>query len=206
VEILLEAGVPAGVINLLHGLGEEAGAPLSRHPDIALVPFAGSPAVGREVAIACAAEQKQVALVFRQGGLLLVLEDADLDAAVEAAARGAFAAAGQGPAATRRILTHRKVARDFAVRLAACAAALRLGDGLAPASEVGPLINEARVTQAHALARLALEEGAGVLCGGEPYRDGECRRGFFYAPTVPADVRPAMRSAQGVCLRPSWPS
>lgn len=196
VQVLQEAGLPPGVVNLLHGAGEEAGAPLVRHPDVAMVAFTGSRAVGREVAIACAAEQKRLALVMGGANALLVMEDADLDLALDAAVGGAFATAGQSVAATGRVILHRKIARDFTERLVARAAGLRLGDGLQAGTDMGPLVNEARLKRVQAATRLGTKEGARLLCGGEPFRDGDCRRGFFYLPTVFGDVRPGMRIAQ----------
>jgi len=203
VEILLEAGLPPGVVSLVHGTGEEAGAPLVRHPNAALVAFHGSAAVGREVAIACAAEGKRTALAAGGAGALLVMDDADLDLALEGALRGAFAAAGQRRAAVRRLILHKKIAREFTERLAARAAALRVGDGMAPATEMGPLVNEARLKRMHAFTRLGVKEGARLLCGGEVVREGECKRGFFYLPTVLGEARPAMRIAQEEILGPA---
>ncbi len=196
VEVLLEAGLPPGVLNLVHGAGEEAGAPLVRHPDVTLVAFTGSSATGREVAIACAAEHKRVALAVGGTHALIVMDDADLAAALDVAVEGAFAAGGQGDAAISRVIVHRAIAREFAERLRARAGALRLGDGLLPATDVGPLVNEACVKRAHSYARLGVKEGARLLCGGEPFREGECKRGFFFLPTVFGDVRPAMRIAR----------
>ena len=203
VELFLEAGLPPGVLNLVHGPGEEAGAPLVRHPEVALVAFTGSGAVRREVAIACAAEQKRMALAAGGKNLLIVMDDADLDQALEAAVVGAFATSGQRCTSVNRLILHRSIAREFAERLAARAGALRLGDGLLPATDVGPLVNEARLKRLHAYTRLGVKEGARLLCGGEAFREGDCKRGFFYLPTVLGEVRPAMRVAQEEVLGPA---
>ncbi len=202
VEILLEAGLAPGVVNLVHGPGEEAGAPLVRHPNAALVAFTGSAAVGREVAIACAAEGKRIALAAGGTNACIVMDDADLDLAVEGALREAFAAAGQRRTAVRRLILHRKIAREFAERLVTRAEALRVGDGMAPATEMGPLVNETRLKRVHAFTRLGVKEGARLLCGGEVFREGDCKRGFFYLPTVLGEARPAMRVAQEEILGP----
>src|SRR5574337_328068 len=127
VEILLEAGLPPGVIELVHGSGEEAGAPLTRHPDVALVSFTGSCGVGREVAIACAAGHKRVSLEMGAKNPVLVMEDADLDLAVDGTIWGGFGTSGQRCTASSRILVHKKVMREFADRLVMKAQALRLG-------------------------------------------------------------------------------
>jgi aldehyde dehydrogenase (NAD+) len=203
VEILLEAGLPPGVVNLVHGYGDEAGAPLVRHPDVALVSFTGSSEVGREVAIACAAEHKRVSLEMGGKNPILVMEDADLDLAVDGTIWGGFGTSGQRCTASSRILVHRKVLREFTDRLVTKVQALRLGDGLAPTTDVGPLINEAQLKRVHGYTRIGHKEGAKLLCGGEIYREGECRKGFFYAPTVFADVSPKMRITQEEIFGPT---
>jgi alpha-ketoglutaric semialdehyde dehydrogenase len=202
-EILLEAGLPPGVVNLVHGHGEEAGAPLVRHPDVALVSFTGSSEVGREVAIACAADHKRVSLLMSGKNPILVMEDADLDLAVDGTIWGAFGMSGQRCTAVSRVLVHKKVMRDFADRLVTRTQALRLGDGLSASTDVGPLINDAQLKRVHGYTRIGLKEGAKLLTGGEVYREGECKRGFFYAPTVFGDVSPKMRIAQEQIFGPT---
>jgi aldehyde dehydrogenase (NAD+) len=203
VEILLEAGLPPGVVNLVHGSGEDAGAPLVRHPNVALVAFMGSGGVGREVAIACAAEGKRIVSAPAGTNALIVLEDADLGLALEGAVHGAFAVAGQRRTAVRRLILQRKIAREFTERLVARAGSLRVGEGTAPATEVGPLINETRLKRLHAYIRLGVKEGARLLCGGEVFREGDGKRGFFYLPTVLGEVRASMRVAQEEILGPA---
>ncbi|MBI4574218.1 MAG: aldehyde dehydrogenase family protein [candidate division NC10 bacterium] len=196
VEILLEAGLPPGVANLVHGYGEEAGAPLVRHPDVSLISFTGSAEVGREVAIACAAEHKRVSLEMGGKNPILVMDDADLDLAVEGAIWGGFGTSGQRCTAASRILVHKRVVKEFADRLVTKAQALRLGDGLLPTTDVGPVINEAQLKRVHSYTKLGLKEGARLMCGGEIIKEGDCRKGFFYAPSVFGDVVPKMRIAQ----------
>ncbi len=202
-EILLEAGLPPGVVNLVHGYGEEAGAPLVRHPEVALVSFTGSSEVGREVAIACAAEHKRVSLEMGGKNPILVMEDADLDLAVDGTIWGAFGTTGQRCTAASRILVHKKVMRDFVDHLVAKTQALRLGDGLSPGTDVGPIINDAQLKRVHGYTRIGLKEGAKLLCGGEIYREGECKKGFFYTPTVFGDVSSKMRIAQEEIFGPT---
>jgi aldehyde dehydrogenase (NAD+) len=203
VEILLEAGLPPGVVNLVHGHGEEAGAPLVRHPDVALISFTGSSEVGREVAIACAAEHKRVSLEMGGKNPILVMEDADLDLAVDGTIWGGFGTTGQRRTAASRILVHKKVVKEFTDRLVTKAQELRLGDGLSPTTDVGPVINETHLKRIHGYTKIGLKEGAKLLCGGEIYREGECKRGFFYAPTVFGDVHAKMRIAQEEIFGPS---
>ena len=192
-EILLEAGQPPGSISLVHGQGEEAGAPLVRHPDVPLVCFTGSADVGREVAIACAAEQKHLVLDVGERFAALVLDDADLDLAVEGVVVAAFACAGQRWRGAARLYVQRKVLKDFSERLTARAQALRLGDGMTPTTEVGPVINEAQLKRVHSSTRIGLRDGAKLLCGGEAVKEGDCRKGFFYAPTVFGEAAAKMR-------------
>jgi aldehyde dehydrogenase (NAD+) len=196
VEIWLEAGVSPGVIGLVHGQGEEAGAPLIRHPDVALVSFVGSPEVGREVAIACAAEQKQVSLELGEQLAILILDDADLELAVEGTVWGGFAMAGQRWRRAARIFVHRKIAKEFAERVVSRLQAVRLGDGLVETTDMGPVINETQLKRVHGYTRVGQREGAKLLAGGEIVKEGDCKRGFFYAPTLFGDATLKMRIAQ----------
>lgn len=202
IEVLEEAGVPAGVVNLIHGLGEEAGAPLVRHPDVAAVSFTGSSLVGREIAIAAAAERKRVSLRMGGTSAIIVLDDADLDLAVESAVWGAFGMAGQSCTSTSRLMVQKRVLKEFADRLVKRAEVLRLGDGLLADTEIGPIINERHLKQIHRYTKLGIKEGAKVVAGGEFYRKGDCAKGFFYPPTIFADVSHRMRIAQEEILGP----
>ena len=201
-EILLEAGLPPASICLVHGYGEEAGAPLVRHPDIALVSFAGSPEVGREVAITCAAEEKRLCLDLGQETVAIVLEDADLDLAVESAVSTGFAVAGQRWRGAARLFVQRKALKEFSERAIARVQALRLGDGMLAATDIGPIINETQLKRVHGHTRIGLRDGAKLLCGGEVVKEGECKRGFFYAPTVFGDAVLKMRLVQEDVLGP----
>jgi acyl-CoA reductase-like NAD-dependent aldehyde dehydrogenase len=203
VEILLEAGLPPGVLNLVHGFGEEAGAPLVRHPDVMLVSFTGSSEVGREIAIACAAEHKRVSLEMGGKNPILILDDSDLELAVNGAIWGVFGISGQRYASASRLIVHRKLLKDFTERLVARTGELRLGDGMLPTTDVGPVINEAQLKRVHSYTKIGLKEGAKLLCGGEVNKEGECKKGFFYTPTLFADVFPKMRIAQEEIFGPS---
>jgi aldehyde dehydrogenase (NAD+) len=196
VEMLLEAGLPEGVLNLVHGIGEEAGAALVRHPDVNLVSFTGSCETGREVALACADQHKKVSLEMGGKNPILVMDDADLDLAIEGAVWGAFGTTGQRCTAASRLIVHRTVLREFSERLVERARQLRLGDGLQPTTDVGPLINEAQLQRVHGYTEIAKQEGVKILTGGHIYTEGDCAQGFFYAPTIFADVTTDMRIAQ----------
>ena len=203
VEILLEAGLPPASICLVHGHGEEAGAPLVRHPDVALVSFAGSPEVGREVAITCAAEEKRLCLDLGQGTVAIVLEDADLDLAVDSVVGAGFASAGQRWRGVVRLFVQRKAVKEFSERVVARTQALRLGDGMAATTDIGPIINETQLKRVHGHTRIGLRDGAKLLCGGEVVKEGECKRGFFYAPTVFGEATLKMRLVQEEVLGPA---
>jgi acyl-CoA reductase-like NAD-dependent aldehyde dehydrogenase len=196
VEILLEAGLPEGVLNLVQGLGEEAGAALVRHPDVDVVSFTGSCETGREVALTCAEHSKRVSLEMGGKNPIIVMDDADLDLALEGAVWGAFGTTGQRCTAASRLIVHRAVLREFTEQLVARAQKLRLGDGLLPTTDVGPLINDAQLQRVHGYTEVAKQEGAKILTGGHRYTEGDCAQGFFYAPTIFADVTPDMRIAQ----------
>ncbi len=202
VEVFLEAGLPPTSLCLVHGQGEESGAPLVRHPDVAVVSFAGSPEVGREVAIACAAEEKRLCLDLGQQTAAIVLDDADFDLAVDGVVGAGFAVAGQRWRGAVRLLVQRKAVKEFSERVIARVQALRLGDGMSAETEIGPIINETQLKRVHGRTRVALRDGAKLLCGGEVVREGECKRGFFYAPTVFGDVVPKMRVVQEETLGP----
>lgn len=203
VEIFLEAGLPEGVLNLVHGSGEEAGAPLVRHPDVALVSFTGSSAVGREIGIACAAEYKKVCLEMGGKNAIIVMDDADLDLAVDGAIWGGFGTSGQRCTAASRLVVHQKVLKEFTDRFVERAQALKLGNGLDPETDVGPVINEQQLKKVHQYTKIGLKEGAKLLLGGEVHREGECKKGFFYLPTVFTDVKPTMRIAQEEIFGPT---
>lgn len=196
VEILLEAGLPEGVLNLVQGIGEEAGVALVAHPDVKVVSFTGSSETGREVAKVCAEHYKKVALEMGGKNPIIVMDDADLELALEGAVWGAFGTTGQRCTATSRLIVHRAVLREFTDRFVERAQQLRLGDGLLPTTDVGPLINEAQLRRVHSYTEIARQEGAKILTGGYIYTEGDCAKGFFYAPTIFAEVTPDMRIAQ----------
>ena len=196
VEMFLEAGLPPASLCLVHGYGEDAGAPLVRHPDVALVSFAGSPEVGREVAITCAAEEKRLCLDLGERTAAVVLDDADLDLAADGVVRAGFAFSGQRWRGAAQLFVQRKAVKDFSERVIARAEALRLGDGMSDATDLGPIINEMQLKRTHGHTRLGLRDGAKLLCGGEVVKEGECKRGFFYAPTVFGEASLKMRLVQ----------
>ncbi|OGQ82125.1 MAG: aldehyde dehydrogenase [Deltaproteobacteria bacterium RIFCSPLOWO2_12_FULL_60_19] len=195
-EILEEAGVPPGVANLVHGTGEKAGAALVRHPDVQLVSFTGSAAVGREIAASCGRDLKRVSLEMGGKNAQVVMEDADLNLALEGALWGAFGTTGQRCTATSRLILHRDVKQTFTDMLVARAEKIKIGDGSDESVEMGPLINDAARQKVHGYVQLGKEEGARLLTGGTIYEEGKWIDGWFYRPTVFDRVSPSMRIAQ----------
>ena len=196
VEILNEAGVPPGVVNLVHGRGEEVGAALVRHADVELVSFTGSAAVGREIASICGQQLKRVALELGGKNAQIVMEDADLDLAVEGALWGAFGTTGQRCTATSRLILHRDVAKRMTDALVARARQLKIGDGLDESTDMGPLINQAACDKVLNYISIGKQEGARSLIGGGIHETGVCARGYFFQPTIFDRVASKMRIAQ----------
>ncbi|HXG62767.1 MAG TPA: aldehyde dehydrogenase family protein [Planctomycetota bacterium] len=193
--VLAEAGVPPGVFNLVHGRGSEVGAALVRHPDVRVLSFTGSSAAGREIAGAAGPALKRLSLELGGKNAQIVMDDADLDLALEGALWGAFGTTGQRCTATSRLILHRKIHDDFLQRFLARARTLRLGNGLDEKTDVGPLINPARVEAVQAYVEVGRKEGSLVL-GGEPATEGALRKGCFYKPTIFDGVRPEARIAR----------
>jgi len=195
-EILEEAGVPPGVANLIQGIGEEAGASLVRHPDVQVISFTGSTAVGREIAAVCGQGLKRVSLEMGGKNAQIVMEDADLNLALEGALWGAFGTTGQRCTATSRLILHREIKKYFTEMLVERAKKIKIGDGMDETVEMGPLINEAAREKVHRYVQIGKEEGARLLTGGAIHEVGKWIDGYFYRPTIFDQVAPGMRIAQ----------
>jgi aldehyde dehydrogenase (NAD+) len=176
------AGLPPGVLNIVHGFGEEAGRPLVAHPRVPVVSFTGSTAVGREIAQAAGARLARVSLELGGKNPLVVCDDADLAHAVRWAALSAFSNAGQRCAAGSRIIVFDAVYARFRDLLAARAARLKVGTG--DDADLGPVINAAQLSGMLAAVERACAAGARVLAGGRRLEDGEHAGGYFMAPTL----------------------
>ncbi|HEY3265427.1 MAG TPA: aldehyde dehydrogenase family protein [Armatimonadota bacterium] len=194
VEMFIEAGVPKGALNLVQGLGEDAGAALVDHDGVDLVSFTGSSETGRLIAQQCAGSFKRVSLEMGGKNAVVVLEDADIDLAVDASIWGAFGTTGQRCTASSRLIVHRAVLGQFTERLLERTKALRLGAGDSASTDVGPLISADALKKVEYYVNVGKEEGAKVLCGGAVAPDAGT--GHFYQPTIFADVKPTMRVAQ----------
>lgn len=191
-ELIAEAGVPAGVFNVVHG-DAEAGEALVRHPDVRLIAFTGSTAVGRRIASLCGELNKKCSLEMGGKNPLIVLADAPLELALDGVLWGAFGTTGQRCTATSRLILHRAIAEAFLERLCERTRALHIGNGLDETVQVGPIINERQLQRIEDYVRGGLDEGARLLLGGHRLTEGEYAHGFFFAPTIFADVTPQMR-------------
>ncbi len=199
--ILEEAGLPPGVANLVFG-EDEAGAALVREPNAAMASFTGSLEVGREIAAFCGGAGKRVHLEMGGKNAIIVLDDADLDLALEGAVWSAFGTSGQRCTAASRLIVQEGAANAFTDRLIERARALRLGDGLQPETEMGPVVNRPQLEKIEGYMEVGRSEGASIALGGaRAFGDG-LERGYFFQPTVFVDVRPEMRVAQDEIFGP----
>src|SRR5947207_5311078 len=203
VELLDEAGVPPGVVNVVHGYGESAGDALVRHPDVPVITFTGSRETGVAVTKAAADQLKHVHLELGGKNAIIVLDDADLDLAVEGIVWSAFGTSGQRCTAASRVIVQERVYEALQSRLVAAAERLRLGPGWEDSSDVGPVINRAAIEKIHSYTKIGEDEGARLLTGGEIATDGGLGQGFYYRPTVFGDVDAQMRIAQEEIFGPT---
>lgn len=196
VETFADAGLPAGVLNLVAGTGPEVGMPLVSHPDVAAVSFTGSNDVGRDVNVEAARQLKRVTLELGGKNAIIVMDDADLDLALDGIIWSAFGTTGQRCTACSRLIVERGVRAELEDRLLERMSKLRLGHGLEATTDVGPVINAVQRERIHGYMAVAREEGARILAGGEPALDGDLARGTFYRPTLLGGVKPEMRVAR----------
>jgi len=196
VQILHEAGLPRGVLNLVHGHGEEVGEALVSHAGVAVVSFTGSSAVGERIESLCGRFHRPVCTETGGKNPLIVMDDADLDLAIEGALWGGFGTSGQRCTAASRVIVHHTVYDAFTARFVEAAKKLRLGPGLDSATDVGPVINAAQKQKVLNYIEIGKKEGAKLLCGGRAATDGKLAQGHFIAPTIFGDVAPTMRIAQ----------
>ncbi len=196
VEALLEAGLPPEVIQLVHGRGDTAGRALVEHPEVPVVSFTGSTATGSFIGETCGRMHKRLSLEMGGKNAMIVMDDADLDLALDGVLWGAFGTTGQRCTATSRLLVHRKVHDRFLARVVDAADALRLGDGQDDRTEVGPLIHEAAREKVERYVGYGEEDGAELTCGGRRPGGSRLGGGWFYRPTVFAGVAPKHRIAR----------
>ena len=193
VQTLVEAGIPRGVVNLVTGSGSEVGTAMVANDDVRVVSFTGSTDVGRKVAEACAGTFRHSCLEMGGKNIIMVMEDANLDLAVDGAIWGGFGTTGQRCTASSRIAVHKDVHGEFVKKFVARARALKVGNGLDPAVQMGPLINEGQLRTVEEYVGIGKGEGAKLLTGGERLTGGDYDGGWFFAPTIFGDCSPEMR-------------
>lgn len=196
VQILEEAGIPEGVVNLVHGGGTNVGMAIVKHPDVDLISFTGSTAVGKIISKEASDTLKRVSLEMGGKNAQIVLEDANLELALDGVLWGAFGTAGQRCTATSRLILHEAIYDQFIEMLVERVKKLKVGNGLDESTEMGPVINEAQLNKIHQYVEIGKQEGAKLLIGGHRLTGGEYDKGWFYAPTIFVDVHPKMRIAQ----------
>lgn len=196
IKVFIEAGLPDGVVNLLTGTGAKSGAALVEHPDVKVISFTGSTSTGREVAKRCAPAFKKHNLEMGGKNVILVMDDANLELAVDGATWGAFGTSGQRCTASSRLVVHKKVYKSFVKELVKRAKSLRVGNGLDKRTDMGPIINEKQKRSILQWVDVGKQEGATLLCGGKALEKGKHKHGQFIEPTVFADVDPQMQIAQ----------
>jgi aldehyde dehydrogenase (NAD+) len=196
VQALVEAGLPKGVVNIVSGDGPDAGAPLTKHKEVPVMSFTGSSAVGKIIASACAPDFKHVSLEMGGKNIIIVMDDANLDLAIDGAVWGGFGTTGQRCTAASRVAVHKKVYGEFVKRFVDRAKSLRVGDGLDPKVEMGPCINEQQLNTVMSYVEIGKKENAKLLTGGNRLNSGAHAKGWFHEPTVFGDVDAKMRIAQ----------
>jgi acyl-CoA reductase-like NAD-dependent aldehyde dehydrogenase len=195
-EAFEEAGLPKGVWNVVTGGGREVGEPMLAHPKIRVISFTGSTEVGRHINTQCAPQFKHVHLEMGGKNVIMVMEDADVDLAVDGALWGAFGTTGQRCTAASRIVVHDKVYEQFVDKLSGRARKLTVGNGLDAKVQMGPSVSESQRKTVMEYVKIGRDEGAQCVAGGNVLGEGDYGKGFFHEPTVFAEVKPDMRIAQ----------
>ena len=196
VEVLLEAGLPPEVVQLVHGHGEVVGKALVEHPQVPVISFTGSTETGRFVGETCGRMHKRLSLEMGGKNAQIVLNDADLDLALDGVLWGAFGTTGQRCTATSRLVLQEGIHDAFVARLKARAEKLVLGDGRKAGTDVGPLVNQAALDKVQHYMTVAKEQRATLVCGGERATGGDLDQGFFFQPTIFTGVTAGSRLDQ----------
>jgi acyl-CoA reductase-like NAD-dependent aldehyde dehydrogenase len=196
VEILMEAGVPEGVVNIVHGGGGEVGNAIVGHEEVDLVSFTGSTAVGIKISEMASRTLKRVSLELGGKNAQIVMDDADLHLAIDGVLWGAFGTTGQRCTATSRLILHEKIYDRFMADLIPRVEKLRLGDGLDAKTDVGPCVNESQRKTVQSYVEIGQKEGAKLVSGGKAATAGALAKGWFHEPTIFTEVKPPMRIAK----------
>jgi alpha-ketoglutaric semialdehyde dehydrogenase len=203
VELFAEAGLPAGVLNIVHGGGGAVGDRLVKHPDVRVITLTGSRETGVEVMRNAADGLKHVHLELGGKNAIIVLDDADLELAVDGIVWSAFGTSGQRCTAASRVIVQESVYEQLQSKLVVQAEKMRLGPGWEDDTDVGPVINKRALEKIHSYTGIGKDEGAKLLTGGEVATDNGLDKGFFYRPTIFGDVDPQMRVAQEEIFGPT---
>ena len=195
-KILEEAGLPKGVLNLIHGFGIEAGDALVNHPDVSMISFTGSSAVGKIIGTNCAKRFAKVSLELGGKNAVIVLEDADLDLAIEGVVMGAFSLSGQRCTATSRLILESKICETFLKKLTERTSKLKIGPGSDDSSEVTPIISKKQFERILRYIDRAKKNGAKIIYGGEQLKGGVYDKGYYIKPTIINNVSVNMEIAQ----------
>ncbi len=195
VEVLMEAGLPPGVVNLVHGRGETVGRELAEHPLVDGVSFTGSTKVGEGIIRSCVGVGKEVSCEMGGKNPIVVMDDADLELALEGSLWAAFGTTGQRCTAASRLIVHTEVYDTFLAEFTRKATSMRIGDGLTEDVDMGPLVNESQLGRVLEYVKIGIEEGASLTTGGNRLTGGRFDRGYFMEPTIFTDVTPQMRIA-----------
>ena len=194
-EVMDEAGVPPGVFNVVLGKGS-MGNMIVEHPDVNLIAFTGSTNIGFQLGEICGRTNKKCSLEMGGKNAQIIMPDANFELAIEGVLWGAFGTTGQRCTATSRLIVHKDCYEEIITLLAMKASKLKLGYGLLPDTQVGPVIHEKQLQTCEYYSKVALEEGARLIIGGKRAMEGDLAKGYFYEPTIFADVTKEMRLFQ----------
>jgi len=203
VELFTEAGLPKGVLNIVHGGGSDVGQRLVEHPDVPIITFTGSRETGVAVTKAASDGLKHVHLELGGKNAIIVMDDADLELAVDGIVWSAFGTSGQRCTAASRVIVHERVYDELASRIVSRVEQMRLGPGWEDETDIGPVINRSALEKIHSYTEIGKDEGANLLTGGEVASGNGLDKGFYYRPTVFGDVEAGMRIAQEEIFGPT---
>ena len=203
VELFAEAGLPRGVLNIVHGGGSDVGQRLVEHPDVPIITFTGSRETGVAVTKAASDGLKHVHLELGGKNAIIVMDDADLELAVDGIVWSAFGTSGQRCTAASRVIVHERVYDELASRIVSRVEQMRLGPGWEDETDIGPVINRSALEKIHSYTEIGKDEGANLLTGGEVASGNGLDKGFYYRPTVFGDVEAGMRIAQEEIFGPT---
>lgn len=195
-KIFEEAGLPGGVFNVVYGTGAVVGAAMVNHPDISVISFTGSGDTGRQIASECGKQLKKVSLEMGGKNAVIVMEDADLNLAADGIIWSAFGTSGQRCTACSRVIVHEAVKEKLEELLLEKIKKLKVGNGLDETVQIGPIINKAGIDKIKDYIAIGIEEGADLLVGGFEIKEGDCKYGHFFTPTIFTNVKDNMRIAQ----------